>query len=301
MVQPDCILVIGATGAQGGSVARHLLADGSFTVRAMTRNPDSSAAQALREAGAEIVRGDLADPASIRQALVGCNGVFGVTNFWEHFAAEEQHGRNLIDAIAEAKVSCFVFSTLPNVHKVTGGKLEVPHFDIKGRLEEYARSRNLSAVYLHVAFYYENFIHFFPPQKQDDGSYTFGFPQGDTPLAGVSVEDVGGIARLVFKNPAAYRNQIVGVVGDDLPPAEYARMLSEQTGKTVHYQHVPRETFAALGFPGAEDLANMFEYNRTYIPSRKNDLERCRELYPDMQSFEAWARTHRDALLEVMA
>ena len=125
------ILVFGATGAQGGSVARHLLSRGQYAVRAITRKPDAPAAQALRELGAEIVQGDLDDMASLRKALEGVYGVFGVTNFWEHFSKEETQGRNLVTAVAAADVKHFVFSTLPPIAKATNGALKSPHFDLK--------------------------------------------------------------------------------------------------------------------------------------------------------------------------
>src|SRR5512138_3677678 len=133
------ILVTGATGAQGGSVADHLLRRGTFAVRALTRKPDSEKALALREAGAEIVQGDLEDIIALRTAMDGCQAVFGVTNYWEHFEGEYRQGRNLVDAVAASKVEHFVFSTLPFAKKIPRGVLEVPPLDVKGRLEEYAR------------------------------------------------------------------------------------------------------------------------------------------------------------------
>lgn len=290
------ILVVGATGAQGGGVARHLLSRGAFGVRALTRDPNSAKATALREAGAEVMAGDLADPASVRAALAGCKAAFGVTNFWEHFGGEEQHGRNLIDAVADSEVEHFVFSTLPGAKKLSGGELDVPHFDIKAELEDYARAKGLPATFVHVAFYFENFLYFFPPQKQPDGTFTFGFPQGDTPLAGVGIEDAGGVVAKIFEQPDEFLGKTVGIVGDDLPPAQYAEILTRLLGKTVIYQYIPREVFAGFGFPGADDLANMFDFNRRFIPNRKADLEESRRLYPGMQTFEAWVSANKDAL-----
>jgi uncharacterized protein YbjT (DUF2867 family) len=130
------ILVTGATGAQGGSVVRHLLERGSYAVRALTRNPDSEGARALAKQGVEVVAGDLDHADSLRAALDGCYGAFGVTNFWEHFDGEAQQGRNLVDAVADAGIRHFVFSTLPNVKQLTDGEIEVPHFDIKGEMED---------------------------------------------------------------------------------------------------------------------------------------------------------------------
>src|SRR5215212_6040386 len=282
------ILVFGATGAQGGSVARNLLARGRFDVRAITRKTNSPAAQALRDLGAEIVQGDLDDPASLRAALEGCYGAFGVTNFWEHFAKEREQGRNLVNAVADAKIQHFIFSTLPPIEKATGGALRSPHFDLKAEHEEYARSLGIPSTFVHVPFYYENFLYFFPPRPTGDGAFQFGFPQGDTPLAAMSVQDVGRIVAPMFEQPEVYIGKTVKLAGDELPPAAYAEAMSRRTGADVRYAYVPREVFAALGFPGAEDLADMFEFYRLHMPSRVRDIETCRAMAPGLQSFEQW-------------
>ena len=293
------ILVTGATGAQGGGVARHLLARGKFAVRALTRHPDSEKAVALRKAGSEVVQGDLNVPETLDAALKGCYGVYGVTNFWEHFEKEYDQGKNLVDAVAKAGITHFVFSTLPYCKKISNGKLDVPHFDLKAQLEEYARSLKLNATFVHCAFYFENFLFFLPPKRQDDGTFAIGFPQGDTPLAGVAVEDVGSIVATVLERPDEYLGRVVGIVGDDLTGSQYAEQMTRLLGVKVVYQHLPRETFAAFGFPGAEDLANMFEFNRLYIPSRREDLKACRALNPKMQTFESWLRSHGQAFDKV--
>lgn len=290
------ILVLGATGAQGGSVARALLSRGHFDVRAITRNPQSDAAAALRDAGAEIVKGDLDDVASLQAALDGCYGVFGVTNFWEHFAKEREQGRNLVEAVAAAKVQHFVFSTLPPIEKETGGALKSPHFDLKAEHEELARSLGIPSTFIHVPFYYENFLAFFPPRPAGDGTYQFGFPQGDTALAAMSVQDVGPIVAAIFEKPEQYIGKVVKLAGDEIPAAEYASAMSRATGKDIRYAYVPRETFAALGFPGAEDLADMFEYYRLHIPSRKTDVDACRALNPQLQSFDTWVNANASKL-----
>lgn len=295
------ILVVGATGAQGGSVARALLVRGRYDVRALTRKDDSPAAQALRELGAEIVQGDLDDPASLTAALAGCYGAFGVTNFWEHYAHEDVHGRNLVKAVADAGVQHFVFSTLPPIANATNGALKSPHFDIKAAHEDYARSLGIPATFIHVPFYYENFLYFFPPRPAGDGTYQFGFPQGDTPLAAMSVQDVGPIVAAIFEQPEKYIGQVLRLAGDELPAAAYADAMTRRTGATVRYAYVPRETFAALGFPGAEDLADMFEFYRLHIPSRARDIETCRAIAPQLQSFEEWASRNETALRGLVA
>ncbi|MFQ5927526.1 MAG: NmrA/HSCARG family protein, partial [Terriglobia bacterium] len=283
MTERKTILVTGATGAQGGGVARHLLAGGKFAVRCLTRDPNSEKASAFKNAGAELVKGNFEDVESLHAAIKGCYGAFGVTNYWEHFEKEYAQGKNLVEAVAAANVEHFVFSTLPYVKKLTNGKLAVPHFDIKGQLEEYARGRGLAATFVHVAFYFENFLSFFPPRKQDGGTFSFGFPQGDTPLAGVAVEDVGGVVAAIFDRRADFRGKTVGIVGDDLPPQTYAEIMTRVLGKKVVYNYIPREVFSSFAFPGAEDLANMFEFNRLHIPNRQADLTQSRALYLRMQ------------------
>lgn len=290
------ILVTGATGQQGGSVARHLLRRGRYAVRALTRNPDSEASAALRSRGAEVVGGDLADFDSVRRAMVGCYGVYGMTSFWEHFDDEYRHGINLVDAVADAGVGHFVFSTLPSVAQLTGGQLRVQHFDLKAKMEEYARHLDLPVTFVHPAYYYENFLAWFVPRRQPDGSYRFGFPQGDTRLAAVAAEDVGGPVAVLFERREDVLGETFYLVGDDLPPAAYAEIMSRVSGRVVGYGHVPREEYAALGFPGAQDLADMFEFYRSRVPDRRADLERTTELYPEVRNFESWLQGHREEL-----
>jgi uncharacterized protein YbjT (DUF2867 family) len=290
------ILVFGATGAQGGSVARNLLDRDHFDVRALTRKADSPAAQALRDLGAEIAQGDLDDPSSLAAALEGCYGVFGVTNFWEHFGKEREHGRNLVDAVAAANIQHFVYSTLPPIEKATGGALRSPHFDLKAESEEYARGLGIPSTFIHVPFYYENFLYFFPPRPAGDGTFQFGFPQGDTPLAAMSVEDVGRVVAPIFEHPELYLGKVVPLGGDELPPAVYAEILSRHTGADVRYVYIPRETFAALGFPGAEDLADMFEFYRLHMPTRVSDIAANRAIDPQIQSFDTWAGRNAEKL-----
>ncbi|HEV3485883.1 MAG TPA: NmrA/HSCARG family protein, partial [Vicinamibacterales bacterium] len=250
--------------------------------------------------GAEIVKGELEDRTSLRAAMKDAYGVFGVTDYWEHFHREPEHGRNLINAVASAAVEHFVFSSLHAVYERTNGALRVPHCDQKYALEQYTRALGIPTTFVHVAFYYDNFFTFFPPRRRADGTYRFGFPQGDTPLAGVAVEDVGGVVATIFEQPWRI-GETVGIAGDDLAPADYANVMSRVSGKPVRYDYIPREVFASFPFPGADDLADMFEFNRTYIPSRQNDIEQSRSLYPTMQTFEQWAGSRRDAFARLLA
>jgi uncharacterized protein YbjT (DUF2867 family) len=301
MAGPKTILVVGATGAQGGSVARHLLAAGRHRVKALTRKPESQEARALRSLGAQVARGELADRKSLTAAVAGCDAVFGVTDYWEHFEREYEQGKNLADAVAAARTPFFVLSTLPSVRRVADGELKVPHFETKARIEEYSRGLGLPAAYAHVAFYYENFLTYFAPKPRGDGSFTFGFPQGDTRLAMVAAEDMGGVIAPMFERPADFIGQTIGIVGDDLPVRNCAETMSRVLGKRIIYQHISRETFAGLDFPGADDLADMFDFNRRFVPNRRADLERSRTLYPGLRRFELWLIANRDRFESVLA
>ena len=284
----DTVLVVGATGLQGGGVARHLLRDGTIKVRCMTRRPDSEAAKLLQRQGAEVVQADLNDPASIRSAVQGCKGAFGVTNFWEAYFREYDQGVNLINAAAETGVGHLVLSTLPSSRKISRGTIDLPHFETKARMEDHAQLRNVPFTFVHVAFYYENFLNYFPPQRQPDGSYSFGFPLGDACLGAVAAEEIGGVVARIFANRAEFVNTTVEIIGDEMPAQEYAQIMSRVLKRKITYSHVPRETYAAMGFPGARELADMFEFLRVYTPSRRAHITQCRQLFADMQPFESW-------------
>ncbi|MFH4965022.1 NmrA/HSCARG family protein [Gaetbulibacter sp. M235] len=289
------ILITGATGAQGGSVAQHLLQNNNqFKVKCLTRNSQSDEAKQLADLGAEIVQGDLSDKASLVNALNGCQLVFGVTNFWEHFDKELQQGKNLIDAVAESGIEHFVLSTLPSSEKLSEGALTVPHFETKALMEEYCKTKTgLPYTFLHPAFYFENFLSFFPPQSTGNGSFGFGFPQGDTPLAGIAIEDLGGIVKAIFNQPEVYIGKTIGAVSEDMPCDDYAFQMSEILGIKIVYNDIPRDVFSSFGFPGAEDLANMFTLNKLYIPNRQKEKTESHQLYSQLKSFSQWLKENK--------
>lgn len=299
MLNPT-ILVTGATGAQGSSVTHALLATNRFKVRCLTRDTTSEKAHKLATAGAELVQGDLDDIDSLLSAMKGCKGVFGLTNFWEHFEREFQQGRNLIDAVHATGIEHFVFSGLPAYSELSNGLFPVPHCDMKAALEHYTRSLQIPATFVHIAFYYENFLTFFPPQKRADGNFYFGFPQGDTRLAMASVADIGPIVAQIFSYPEIYLERTIGVVGEDRTCKEYAAIMSRVLGVTVRYSHIQRDVYAGLGFPGAEELANMFEVQRLYIPRRSQALMDSYCINPSMSSFENWLMQNKTRFHELL-
>jgi uncharacterized protein YbjT (DUF2867 family) len=296
----NIILVIGATGSQGGSVAKMLLKQKKFSVRILTRNPASQMARILQRAGAEVVQGDLDDPESLVKAMEGCYGVFGMTNFWEHFAKEYQQGINVVDAAKVAGIQHLVMHSLPDYYKISNGLYSVPHYDMKAAVEQYGRRQGVPATYVQLGFYFENFFSFFPLQRDSGGEFYFGFPQGKTRLAAVSVEDLGGVVASIFDHPVEYIGRTVFAAGEDLSCAEYASIMSEVLQTPIYYQYIPRNEYAAYDFPGAEELANMFEVQRLFIPNRKADLEESRKLNPGMQSFREWVKKKRFRFLDHM-
>ena len=128
----------------------------------------------------------------------------------------------------------------------------------------------------------------------EDGSYGFGFPQGNTPLAALSIEDLGGIVNTIFNNPEQYKGKLIGGVSEDMEPAKYAEIMTKILGQTIKYNFIPRDVFASFDFPGAEDLANMFACNRLYILERKSDQNQSKEMYPEIKGFEQWLSENKD-------
>jgi uncharacterized protein YbjT (DUF2867 family) len=289
------VLVTGATGHQGGGVARALLARG-HSVRAMTRDPGSDAARALGAAGAEITLGNLQDASRLRALASDVEAVFGLTNYWEHGTGEVVQGKNIIDACNGRDRIHLVLSTLASAAEATDGAIRVPHTETKRAIERYAIEKRARATFVHVAYYYENFLSWFVPRRGPDGKLSFGFPQGETPLAAVAAGDIGPVVASLLEEGGAVRGQTFGVVGDEQPCAAYASVMSRVIGEAVGYQHVPREAFASLGFPGAEDLAAMFDFQRRFVPSRRADLEETRRRHPGALTFEAWAEANAPAL-----
>lgn len=301
MEQQKTILVIGATGAQGGSVAKSLLEEGIFKVRCLTRNPGSEKAIALQKAGAELVTGDLNNITSLSIAMRGVYGVFGVTGFCDQEAEEYQHGKNLIFAVVINRVSFFIFSSLPDMKKISKGAFDVPVFRVKHALEEYARSLKPDTSFIHVPDYYEHFFSRLLPQKSHDGNYYLQLPQGDAKYATVSASDIGGVVRTMFHHPAVYRKRTVGIVGSDMHCAAYAAILSKVLKKNILYQPVSKEEYAALGFADAAALADKHAFYAQHVQDRQLDLIESYGLNPEMQSFETWLTHNRSAFHAALA
>ena len=296
-MEKKTILVTGATGAQGGSVARTLLKQGKFNVRIFTRDDTSPRAISLQHNGAEIATGDFENIDSLRRAMEGVYGVFGVTDYEEHLEKEIVHGKNLIDAVKYTGIQHFIYSASPNYHKLSKGERSVPQCDIKARLQEYTKSLGIPASFVHVAFYYENFLTLFPLQRDRHQNLHFGFPQGNARLAMASVNDLGGVVSTMFRYPVEYKGRTVGVVGEDRTCAEYAHIMSKVLDRNVYYHHIPRDIFIGTDTVHAERWADVFEVQRVNEVNHQIDLIESYGLNPDMHTFESWLTKNKERVL----
>jgi uncharacterized protein YbjT (DUF2867 family) len=307
MSDSPLIAVIGATGAQGGGLVRAILADPkrTYAVRAITRQPEGEAGRALAAAGAEVVAGDLDDAASLATAFAGAHGLFAVTNFWEHFSPERELAQagNIAQAAKKAGVAHVIWSTLEDTRRKVPlddprmptlmERYKVPHFDAKGEAD--ALFADLPATCLLTSFYWDNLIHFgMGPQRGEDGGLVFVLPMGERRLPGIAVEDIGACALGVFRRGDALIGKTVGIAGEHLTGAEMAAALSQALGEPVRHVHMPFADYAALGFPGAADLANMFQYNHDFSEDfcAARPVERTRVLHPGLLTFAAWLERH---------
>lgn len=299
------IAVIGATGAQGGALVRAILADpsGRYRARAVTRNPASDKARALAAAGAEVVGADADDPATLDAAFAGADAAFLLTNFWEHFSAEREvaQARSMAEAAKRARVGHVVWSTLEDTRRwvplsddrmpTLHGKYKVPHFDGKGEADAIFAELGLPTTYLLTSFYWDNFIHFGSgPQRMPDGSLALVMPMGDAKLPGIAVEDIGKSAFRIIAAGNRYIGARVGIAGEHLTGAEMAAAMSEAVGRPIGYVNLDPDAYRGLGFPGADDLGNMFQVKRDFNDDfvRPRSVEEARKLNPEMQDFRTW-------------
>lgn len=305
MADKKIIAVLGATGAQGGGLVRAIQADAKseFRARAITRNPDSDKAKALAALGVEVVKGDVDDPASLVQAFKGAHGTYCVTFFWDHFSAEREtaEAREMAKSAKAAGVSHVVWSTLEDVRTFVPlsdqsmptlhGKYKVPHFDGKGEADVFFRETGVPTTFLYASFYWDNFIYFGSgPKPGPDGELQLTLPLGNAKLGGVAAEDIGKTAYGIFQRGAELIGKKVGVAGELLTGNELAEKMSRALKRPVRYQSVPFETYRKFGFPGADDLGNMFQFYHDFEKEVNGlrDPAFARSLNPALQNFDQW-------------
>ncbi len=305
MSEKKVIAVTGATGAQGGGLVRAILADpdGGFAVRALTRDANSDSAKQLAAAGAEVVAADLDDEASIERAFTGAYGAFCVTFFWAHFSPEKELAQAgaMARAARNAGLKHVIWSTLEDSRRwvpvsddrmpTLMEKYKVPHFDAKGEADQIFRDLGLPVTFLLTSFYWDNFIYFGSgPQKGPDGKYALTLPMGDKKLPGIAAEDIGRCAYGIFQREREFIGKTVGIAGEHLTGAEMAAKLSKALGIEVAYNAVEPAVYRSFGFPGADDLGNMFQMKRDFNEQfcAPRDPAIARGLNPAMQDLDAW-------------
>ena len=246
MADKKIIAVVGATGAQGGGLVRAILADpqGGFAARAMTRDPNRPAAQALAAAGAEVVAADVDDVDSLKRAFAGAHGAYCVTFFWAHFSPEKEQAeaRTMAEAAKAAGLQHVIWSTLEDTRTLVPlsddrmptlqGKYKVPHFDAKGEADRVLHRAGVPTTFLLASFYWDNFIHFGSgPKKGPDGNYLLTLPIGTEKMAGIAAEDIGKCAYGIFKGGPAFIGQTVGIAGEHLTGDEMAAALTRRSAR----------------------------------------------------------------------
>lgn len=306
------IAVTGATGSQGGGLIRAILDDpgGGFVARAITRNPGSDAGRALARQGVEVAQADLDDQTSLGRAFAGAHGAFCMTNFWEHLSPERETAQagNMARAARATGVRHVIWSTLEDVRSYVPagderiptlpGGYKVPHFDGKGEANGLFRQADVPTTYLYTSFYWDNMISFgMGPTRDDSGVLTITLPLGEAKLPSIAAADIGACAYGIFLEGEPWIGRSVGIAGGHLTGAEMAAGLSRALGEEVRYHDVTPAAYSALGFPGAADLANMFQFNTVFAPEYRatRDLQISHRLHPKLSSYEQWlARNARN-------
>jgi uncharacterized protein YbjT (DUF2867 family) len=311
MADRNVIAVIGATGSQGGGLARAILHDpnGGFACRAVTRKPAGEKAQALKSLGAEVVQADLDNLASLENAFAGAYGAFCITNFWEHFSAEKEkaQAKNLAAAAKAAGLKHVIWSTLEDTRKLMAPgdkrmpflqeKYRVPHLDAKAEADAFFAG--LPVTFLITSFYWDNLYTFgLGPKKAEDGTYNWVMPMGDKRLAGIAAEDIGRVAYGIFKAGSKYIGKTVGIAGEFLTLPQMAAALAKALGIRVNYQAVEPDAYRGFGFPGADELGNMFQVFRDFekevVAARSTRV--ASSLNPSLLTFDQWLALYKEKI-----
>lgn len=309
MSSKKIITVFGATGAQGGGLARAILSDKNspFAVRAVTRDINSDKAKELSQLGAEVVAADIDDKQSVENALKDAYGAFFVTFFWAHFSAEKEKAEVAIftEAAKQADLKHVIWSTLEDTREYVPlsdnrmptlhGQYKVPHFDGKGESDKLFTAAGIPTTFLLASFYWDNFIYFGAgPKRGEDGVLALTLPIGDAKMAGIASEDIGKCAYGIFKKGTEMVGKRIGIAGEQLTGNEMADGLSKALGEKVVYNKVPAEVYRGFGFPGADDLGNMFQFYDEFEKdlNKTRDVSVSKELNPDLLNFSQWLQKY---------
>ena len=292
------IAVVGATGQQGGGVVRALQASGQFKVRALTRNPGKH-----RELAEEVVEADLDRPETLKAAFQGAHGVFLVTNFWEQGTDELKQATAAVRTAKDAGVKHLIWSTLPNVEAINGGKLNVPHFTGKAKVDRIVKEAGFPYhTFVIAPFFYQNLVGALAPQQQEDGTMGWALPIDPTVrvIHMGDISELGNIVAGAFTRPdKAGNGEYLPLVGDFMSFTEIVDTLNRQ-GHKFSFKQVPAEVFATL-FPGAAEVAATFSYFQahTYLGSDSHEQIALANEVANRQpsKFATWAQANFPARL----
>ena len=305
MASKKLIVVFGATGAQGSGLVHAILqdTDSEFSVRAVTRDVNSAKAKELAASGAEVVAADIDDAATVQRALQGAYGAYFVTFYWAHLSPEKEKAEaaTYAKAAKAAGLKHVIWSTLEDTREYVPlddqrmptlmEKYKVPHFDGKGESDKLFTQAGVPTTFLRASFYWDNFIFFGSgPKREADGKLTLTLPIGNAKMAGIAAGDIGKCALGIFKRGQEMIGKTVGIAGEQLTGQEMAKALSKALGEEVNYNPIPPAVFRSFGFPGADDLGNMFQFYDEFEKelNKIRDVGFSKKLNPDLQSFDQW-------------
>ncbi|WP_375758807.1 NmrA/HSCARG family protein [Corallococcus exercitus] len=308
------IAVVGATGEEGGGLARAILADprGGFTVRALTRKPGSELARKLAKLGAEVVAADVNDARSLRAAFTGAHGAFCVTSSWEQSAPEREltQARAMAHAAKEAGVAHVLWSTQEDTRRfmppgdarmpTLKGRYKVPQFDVKGESDAAFTDAGVPVTFVRTSLPWETLLLFGMGSKRNaDGTLDFVLPTEDQKLPGLAAEDLGGCLHGIFQRGPQGVGRTVGLASEHLTGAEIARTLKHVLGQEVVYHSMSPEVYRTFNFPGAAELANMFHFMRDFATEycAVRDPVLTRELNPRAQTLAQWLERNKARFL----
>jgi len=274
------ILVTGATGQQGGAVARHLFKEG-WKVRALVRDPNKPAAQALTKQGVELVQGDLYDRVSVDAALKDVYGAYSVQNFWLKdvgYEGEIRQGTLLADATQAAGLRHFVYSSVGAAHRGMGQA----HFASKWEIEQHIKKLDLPYTILRPVAFMDNYK-WQRPQVLN-GTFTgWGLPPAKT-LQLIAVDDIGAFVALAFAHPEQFLGRTLELAGDELTSPQIVETFARVIGRPVQFA---QPTLPEGAPPTAEQIAMFQFFNGKGYDA---DIPALRSIYPQLQTFEEYLR-----------
>jgi uncharacterized protein YbjT (DUF2867 family) len=313
MAEKKIIAVLGATGSQGGGLVRSILNDrgSNFLVRALTRDPLTEKAKALAKLGADVVAANIDDAESLKKAFDGAYGAYCVTFFWEHFAPERELKQAAAMALAakHAGLQHVIWSTLEDTRQwvplesnqmpTLMGSYKVPHFDAKGEANLSFIANEVPTTFLLTSFYWDNFIGFgMGPKRDASGKLTLTLPMGEAKLPGIVAEDIGRCAYGIFQKGPEAIGKTYGIAGEHLTGTQIADAFARVLHRDVHYRDISPKDYRNLGFPGSQDLGNMFQFKRDFneMFCKARNVDVARSLNPSLQSLEYWLTQNKSTI-----